>query len=132
MTTFGGCRRDTETATTERRSKATSGVRLVERPAGNWWCRLVSMPMMRRAPLGLCDKLINALKLLANQQKDGDRPIQSIVTGLHERNRRGVMDGLRFIQVDNHSVVDVVICVEAPDRFLSKNCSSARLSQRRP
>ena len=29
--------------------------------------------------LGLCDNLINALKLLANQQKDGDRPIQSIV-----------------------------------------------------
>ena len=35
-------------------------------------------------PLGLCDNLINALKLLANQQKDGDSPIQSIVTGLHE------------------------------------------------
>ena len=28
------------------------------------------------APLGLCDNLINALKLLANQQKDGDSPIQ--------------------------------------------------------
>ena len=36
------------------------------------------------APLGLCDNLINALKLLANQQKDGDSPIQSIVTGLQE------------------------------------------------
>ena len=31
------------------------------------------------APLGLCDNLINALKLQANQQKDGDSPIQSIV-----------------------------------------------------
>ena len=40
------------------------------------------------APLGLCDNLINALKLLAKQQKDGDSPIQSIVTGLHERSRR--------------------------------------------
>ena len=60
------------------------------------------------APLGLCDNLINALKLLANQQKDGDSPIQSIVTGLHEESRRGIMDGLRsFIKEDNHSAVDV-------------------------
>ena len=42
------------------------------------------------------------------QQKYGDSPIQSIVTGLHERSRRGIIDGLRrFIQADNHSVVDV-------------------------
>ena len=58
------------------------------------------------APLGLCDHLINALKLLANQQKDGDSPIQSIVTSLHERRRRGIMNGLRrLIQADNHSAV---------------------------
>ena len=31
-------------------------------------------------PLGLCGNLTNALKLLANQQKDGDSPIESIVT----------------------------------------------------
>ena len=44
---------------------------------------------------------MNALKLLANQQTDGDSPIQSIVTGLHERSRRGIMDGLRsFVEVD--------------------------------
>ena len=42
------------------------------------------------APLGLCDNLINALKLLANQQKDGDRLTRIIVTGLHERSRRGI------------------------------------------
>ena len=47
------------------------------------------------APLGLCDNLINALKLLANQQKDGDSPIQSIVTGSHERSSKGVMEGPR-------------------------------------
>ena len=47
------------------------------------------------APLGLCDNLINALKLLATQQKDGDSPSQRIVTGLHERSRRGITDGLR-------------------------------------
>ena len=40
------------------------------------------------APLRICDNLINALKLLANQQKDGDGPKQSIVTGLHERSRK--------------------------------------------
>ena len=60
------------------------------------------------APLGLCDNLINALKLQANQQEDGDSPIQSIVTGPHERSRRGTMDGLRrFTEADNHSAVDV-------------------------
>ena len=48
------------------------------------------------APLWLCDNLVvNALKLLANQQIDGGSPIQRIVTGLHERIRRGIMDGLR-------------------------------------
>ena len=71
----------------------------------------MSMPMKRKCSkrtLGLSDNLINALKLLANQQKDGDCPIQSIVTGLHERSRRGIMDGLRkFIQADNHSAVEV-------------------------
>ena len=63
---------------------------------------------MHAAPQGLCENLINALRLLANQQKDGESPIQSIVTGLHERNRRGIMDGLRrFIQADSHGAVDV-------------------------
>ena len=40
-----------------------------------------SKRMQRRR--GLCDNLISALKLLANQQKDGESPIQSIVIGLH-------------------------------------------------
>ena len=48
------------------------------------------------------------LGLLANQQKDGDSPTQSIVTSLHERSRRGIMDGpRRFIKADNHGAVDV-------------------------
>ena len=60
------------------------------------------------APLGLCDNLIHELKLLANQQKYGDSPIQNIVTGLHERSRRGIVDGPRsFIQADNRGAVDV-------------------------
>ena len=45
-------------------------------------------------PLGLCDNLINALKLLTNQQTDGDSPIQSIVSGLHQKSRRGIIDWL--------------------------------------
>ena len=56
------------------------------------------------APQGLCENLINVLKLLANQQTDGDSPIQSIVSGLQKRSRKGIMDGLKsFIKVDNHS-----------------------------
>ena len=52
----------------------------------------------------LCDTVINALKLLANQQKDGDSPIRSIVTGLHERSRKGIMEGPRsFIKEDKPS-----------------------------
>ena len=38
-------------------------------------------------PQGVCENLINALKRLANQHKDGDSPIQSIVTGICERRR---------------------------------------------
>ena len=60
------------------------------------------------ALLRLCGNLINALKLLANQRKDGDSPSQSILTGLHERSRRGIMDGLRrFIKADNRRPVNV-------------------------
>ena len=47
-----------------------------------------------RGPQGLCENLINALKMLANQQKDGDGPIQDIVAGLQERSREGIMNGL--------------------------------------
>ena len=60
------------------------------------------------APLGLCDNLINALEIFANQEKDGDSPIESIITGLHVRSRRDILGGLRkFIEADNHSAVDV-------------------------
>ena len=60
------------------------------------------------APQGLCENLINALKLLANQQRVGDSSIQSIVTGLCERSRKRITDGLRnFTEVENHSALDV-------------------------
>ena len=37
------------------------------------------------APHGLSDTLISSLKLLTNQQKDGDSPVESVVTGLREK-----------------------------------------------
>ena len=55
-----------------------------------------------------CDKLMNVLKLLTNQEKDGDSPIESIVRGVREKSRKGVIEELRhFIEVDNHNAVDV-------------------------
>ena len=59
-------------------------------------------------PQGLCGNLVNALKLVANQQEDGDGLIQNIVTNLCEVSRKGLAEGLRnFIQVDNHRAVEV-------------------------
>ena len=56
----------------------------------------------------ICDNVINAFKLSANQQKDGDSPIKCIVTCLHWKSRRGIMDGLEsFIDAGNRSAVDV-------------------------
>ena len=117
-TTFGGYRRSTETA--ERRSTAVRGVRCVEANTNGAPNRVLILQLgtdadeakvfrAHAAPQGLRENLINALKLLANQKTDGDSPIQSIVTGLQERSRKGIMDGLRsFVETDNHSAVDVV------------------------
>ena len=78
-------------------SIAVGGVQSVEKdmngehPTGFWWCRLAQPKMKRRFSGHMrsrkdfvrpCENLINALKLLANQQKDGDSPIQNIVMGL--------------------------------------------------
>ena len=55
------------------------------------------------APQGLCENLINALKLLANQQEDGDGLLHNIVTNFGKGSRKGLTDGLRdFIRVDNN------------------------------
>ena len=60
------------------------------------------------APNGVCDKLINALELPANQQKDGDSPVNKVVQGLPEKNRLKTMDGLRrFTMAHNHEAVTV-------------------------
>ena len=59
-------------------------------------------------PESLCAKLINALKLLANQQEDGDGLLQNIVTNLGKGSRKGLTDGLRdFINVNNNRALDV-------------------------
>ena len=98
----------------------------------SWWCAVCGEKYDWRAPYrllvmqpgdsasqakvfkantvlqGLCENLINALKLLANQQRDGDSLLQSIVTGLCERSRKGIMEGLRnIIKVDNHCALEV-------------------------
>ena len=46
------------------------------------------------APQGLCGNLINALKLLANQQEDGDGLIQNIVTNLLRGEQEGSYRGV--------------------------------------
>ena len=58
--------------------------------------------------MGLCANMINALKLLANQQEDGDGLIQNIVTNLGVRSWKGLRDGLRdFIRVNDERALDV-------------------------
>ena len=48
----------------------------------------------------LCDNLVNSLKLLANQLKNGDSPIESIVTRFHDKSRKDIIDRSRnFIEV---------------------------------
>ena len=88
-----------------------------ERPTGHWWYKQVTVPVRQRCSkrmrcrkvcVCVCENLINALKLLANQQKDGDSPIQSVVTGLCDRSRKGIMEGLRnFIKMENHCALEV-------------------------
>ena len=63
---------------------------------------------MRHRKVCWCENLINAPKLLANQQKDGDSPVQSVATSFCEGSRNGLVEGLRhFIKVDNHCALDV-------------------------
>ena len=60
------------------------------------------------APQGLCANLINALKVLANQQEDGDGRLQIIVKDLGKESRKGLTDGLReFSKVYNERALDV-------------------------
>ena len=59
-------------------------------------------------PQGFPGNLINALKLLANQQEDGDGLVQNIVTNLGKGSRKGLTEGLReFIKIDNERALVV-------------------------
>ena len=85
---FGGSRRQKDTATTKRRrSTAVGGAQSVEknkigeRPTGYWWYKQVSVPVRQRCSKRMRCRM-RCRKVLANQQKDGDSPIQSMVTGL--------------------------------------------------
>ena len=77
----------------------------------SWWCGAsASQAVVFKAhavPQGVCvcvcGNLVSALKLLANQLKDGDSPIQSIVTGLCERSRKGIMEGWRHFEEQRQS-----------------------------
>ena len=45
---------------------------------------------------------------LANQQRDGDSPVQNVVAGLRVRSGEGIRHGLRsFTDLDNHRAVEV-------------------------
>ena len=76
---------------------------------------------------GLCEHLINALKLLANEQTDHNSTIRSIVTGFMKKSRKRHMNGLRnFIEADNHSAVDVGSLAQRHKAFFyvqKPNCS---------
>ena len=60
------------------------------------------------APQGLCDNLINSLKLLTNQQRDGDSPVGSIVKGFRVKKSHRFVDGQRtFIKADYQEAVNL-------------------------
>ena len=102
----GGCRRGTAMVTTGRRRNAIGGARRVAASvvgglrARFWSYKTARTPRSKsisstRCKQGTCDNLINSLMLLTNQQKDGDRPVENIVTGSLEKSCRRIMDGLR-------------------------------------
>ena len=51
------------------------------------------------APHGVCDNLINALQLLANQQTGGDSPIEMPVVKMMEKLRRFITDTHEAVEV---------------------------------
>ena len=55
-------------------------------------------------PQGLCGTLNNALKLLANQQEDGDGFIQNIVKNLGKGNRKSLTERLRLHKLEHGNI----------------------------
>ena len=71
-------------------------------------CREAAVFRAHAAPQRVCDHLINALKLLANQQTGSDSPFEMLVAGHQERRRLKKMEELRrFITVNNHDAVKI-------------------------
>ena len=106
--------------TTSTRSSATGGVLHVAASTTggirteSWSYRTVRTATKQRSlrvhapPHGVCDNLLKALQLLANQQLGGDSLAEVLGKGLQERSRLKMMEGLgRFITVDNHVAVQV-------------------------
>ena len=109
----------------------------------SWWCAFCGEQYDRRAPSwllvvqtgdsanqamvfkahavpqGLRKNLINALELLADQQKDGDSPVHSIVKkDFVKQTGKALMEGLRnFIEVDKHSALDLGYLKEGTRSF---------------
>ena len=79
----------------------------LEEPESSLTDRREAMVFRAHAPPhGVCDYMINTLKLLANQQLGGDRLVEVLVEDLQERSRLKMMDELRrFIMEDNHEAV---------------------------
>ena len=84
-----------------------------EHPTRFRWCRSAQTKKKRKFSGRMrsrkdFENLINALRLLANQQRDGDSPLQSIVMGLKEKCRERITNGLRScIASDNYSALVV-------------------------
>ena len=45
------------------------------------------------APQGVCDNLINTLKIVAKRQDDGDSPVKMVVQGFQEKSRLKIWTG---------------------------------------
>ena len=117
------CRTCARTVTVSR-WKTTFGGSLGEKGVRNWWCAIcrekyhwkqpngllvvqtgesVNQAKVFKAhavPQGLCGNLVNASKLLANQQEDGDGLKQNIVTNLCEASREGLHERAERIHKD--------------------------------
>ena len=100
-TTVGGYRPNTSTAVGGWQSVEKYGWRAPNRLLVVQTGVSASMAKVFKAhavPQGLCENLINALKLLANQR---------IVTGLCG-SRKAIVEGLRnFFEIDNHCALDI-------------------------
>ena len=72
-------------------------------------------------------KFVHSLKLLANQQEDGDGLTQNIVTNLGKGSRKGLTEGLReFIKIDNERELEVGYLNRCMGNFQHAKAESSR------